>query len=91
MFSTPDAQERVSTAAIKIEGLITLSHGHVITLTVPGYKVKGTQTADLALSGATPNDGAYIDNIDSQGRRTRAYRIGEGHTATCSGDVSVSF
>jgi PKD repeat protein len=78
-----------------------------ITLSVRGYKVKGTQRADLTWAGATsasvdvfrngalitttPNDGAHTDNINRTGGATYTYRVCEVGTVTCSSNVSVTF
>jgi matrixin/fibronectin type III domain protein len=77
------------------------------TLTVRGYKVKGSQLADLAWSGlsggsvdiyrngavvsSTANDGAYTDNINKKGGGSYTYQACEAGTSTCTNSVSVSF
>ena len=78
-----------------------------ISLSVSGYKVKGTQTADLTWSGATStsvdvfrnnvkvvttaNDGAHTDNIGQKGGGSYTYRVCEAGTATCSTNVTITF
>ena len=78
-----------------------------ITLSAAGYKLRGTQHADLAWSGATStsvdvyrdgakitttaNDGAHTDNIGKSGGGTYTYRICEAGTVTCSNDATVVF
>jgi len=77
------------------------------TLTVRGYKVKGSQLADLAWSGlsgssvdiyrngasvsSTANDGAYTDNINKKGGGSYTYQACQAGTSTCTNNVSVSF
>jgi len=77
------------------------------TLTVRGYKVKGSQLADLAWSGlsgssvdiyrngavvsSTANDGAYTDNINKKGGGSYTYQACEAGTSTCTNSVSISF
>jgi hypothetical protein len=77
------------------------------TLTVRGYKVKGSQLADLAWSGlsggsvdiyrngavvsSTANDGAFTDNINKKGGGSYTYQTCEAGTSTCTNSVSVSF
>ncbi|MEO5824882.1 MAG: S8 family serine peptidase [Gemmatimonadales bacterium] len=78
-----------------------------ISLSASGYKVKGTQRADLSWSGAasssvdvfranskiatTTNDGAYTDNIGAKGSGSYTYQICEAGTTTCSNSVTVTF
>lgn len=78
-----------------------------ITLSATGYKVKGLQKADLSWDGATStnvdiyrdgalltttaNDGFHTDNIDSTGGGSYTYKLCEAGTATCSGEVTVTF
>jgi Matrixin len=77
------------------------------TLTVRGYKVKGSQLADLAWSGlsgssvdiyrngavvsSTANDGAYTDNINKKGGGSYTYQACEAGTSSCTNSVSISF
>ena len=76
-------------------------------LSATGYKVKGSQRADLVWSGAgssnvdvfrdnvkittTPNDGAYTDNINLKGPGSYTYRVCEAGTSTCSNNAAVVF
>ena len=78
-----------------------------ISLSATGYKVKGTQHADLSWSGATStnvdvfrndvkvtttaNNGVYTDNIGNKGNGTYTSKVCEAGTSTCSGEVTVSF
>ncbi|HEV2150590.1 MAG TPA: PKD domain-containing protein [Longimicrobiaceae bacterium] len=78
-----------------------------IRLSATGYKVKGTQHADLTWSGATStsvdvfrngarvattaNDGAHTDNIGKSGGGTYAYKVCEAGTTVCSNEASVTF
>lgn len=78
-----------------------------IVLSATGYKVKGSQRADLTWSGATstsvdvyrdgavvattPNDGAHTDNINRNGGGSYVYRLCEAGTTVCSNSVTVTF
>ncbi|MFO7587839.1 MAG: S8 family serine peptidase [Gemmatimonadota bacterium] len=77
------------------------------TLTATGYKVKGTQMADLFWSGATStnvdvyrggavivttaNDGFHTDNIGRKGGGSYTYKVCEAGTSTCSNEATVVF
>ena len=79
----------------------------VITLSATGYKVKGTQKADLIWSGATSadvdvyrddnkisttaNDGSYTDNINRKGRDSYTHKVCQAGTSTCSNVATVTF
>lgn len=81
--------------------------GGDFTMTANGYKVKGTQTADLSWSGAsgsdvdiyrdgaliatTANSGAYTDNIGVKGGGSYVYEVCESGSNTCSNQATVSF
>ena len=81
--------------------------GASITLSAPGYKVKGVQHVDLTWSGTSaasvdivrdgvvrvtvPNGGTYTDNIGQKGGGDYAYQVCEAGTAVCSNTVNVSF
>jgi extracellular elastinolytic metalloproteinase len=81
--------------------------GGGITLSITGYKVRGTQHADLTWSGATSstvdiyrdnavlttvtNSGAYTDNLNRKGGGSATYRVCEAGTSTCSSSVTVTF
>ncbi len=86
---------------------VTSSSTGGISLSATGYKVKGSQRADLTWSGAastnvdvfresskiatTANDGAYTDNIGAKGSGSYTYKICEAGTTTCSNSVTVTF
>ena len=88
---------------------VTVTSGSTggISLNVRGYKVKGTQTADLTWSGAsstsvdifrnnvkvvtTANDGAHTDNIGQKGGGSHTYRVCNAGTTTCSPNVTITF
>lgn len=88
---------------------VTVSSSTVgsIVLSATGYKVKGSQRADLTWSGATStsvdvyrdgavvattaNDGAHTDNINRNGGGSYVYRLCEAGTAVCSNSVTVTF
>ena len=75
-----------------------------ITLSVNGYKVKGTKTGDLSWTGAsgasvdvyrdgglvatTANDGAYTDSTGQKGGGSITWRVCEAGTTTCSNDAT---
>jgi hypothetical protein len=40
---------------------------------------------------ATPNDGAYTDNINARGSASYTYRVCLTGTSTCSNNVVVAF
>lgn len=77
-----------------------------ISLSVRGYKVKGTATVDLTWSGATStsvdvfrngtkitttaNDGAHTDSIGKVSG-TFTYKVCEAGTSTCSNEASTTF
>jgi len=77
------------------------------TLTVNGYKVKGSQTADLAWSNltatsvdiyrnsakiqTTANDGVATDNINRKGSGSYTYKVCAAGTTTCTNQAGVSF
>ena len=72
-----------------------------------GYKVKGSQHADLSWSGAsgasvdvfrdgakvatTANDGFYTHGPDIKGGGSATYKVCEAGTTACSNEVTVSF
>lgn len=78
-----------------------------ITLSASGYKVQGTQHADLFWAGATAtnvdvyrdgaviatttNDGTYTDNIGKKGGGSYVYQVCEAGTANCSNEATVTF
>ena len=78
-----------------------------ITLSAKGYKVKGTQHADLTWSGTavtsvdvyrngtkimtTANDGAHTDNTGNKGSGSYTYKVCEAGTTTCSNEATVTF
>ncbi len=86
---------------------VTVSGATAISLSASGYKVKGSQKADLTWSGAsgtsvdvyrnnvkiitTDNDGAHTDNINNKGGGSYTYRVCNAGTATCSNSVTVTF
>ena len=88
---------------------VTVSSGSTggFTLSATGYKVKGTQTADLTWAGATgasvdifrngvkvtttANDGSHTDNIGAKGGGSYTYKACEAGTSTCSNEASISF
>ena len=86
---------------------VTVSGATAISLSASGYKVKGSQKADLTWSGAsgtsvdvyrnnvkiitTDNDGAHTDNINNKGGGSYIYRVCNTGTATCSNSVTVTF
>ena len=98
------ASAQTQAAATSAAPTIAMSNA---TLTVRGYRVKGSQLADLAWSGlsggsvdiyrngavvsSTANDGAYTDNINKKGGGSYTYQICEAGTSTCTNSVSVSF
>jgi PKD repeat protein len=77
-----------------------------ITLSAVGYKVKGSQRADLRWDGSasssvdiyrngakittTINDGFYTDNITKRGHGSYTYQVCEGGTSNCSAKVTVA-
>ncbi len=81
--------------------------GGDLSLTVSGYKVKGSQMADLSWSGAsssdvdvyrngsviatTANDGAYTDTLNSKGGGVYDYQVCEAGTTTCSATYTLVF
>lgn len=83
------------------------SDGGSINLSATGYKVKGTQHADLSWDGTTStsvdvyrdgalvtttaNDGAYTDNTGNKGGGSATYQVCEAGTSTCSSEVTVTF
>jgi len=86
---------------------VSAGGGGGITLSATGYKVQGTQHADLTWSGATsptvvyrdnvivipgtPNDGFETENIGKKGAGTYVYKVCEAGTSTCSNDATVVF
>ena len=86
---------------------VTVSGATAISLSASGYKVKGSQKADLTWSGAsgtsvdvyrnnvkiitTDNDRAHTDNINNKGGGSYTYRVCNAGTATCSNSVTVTF
>jgi len=78
-----------------------------ISLSATGYKIKGTQYADLSWSGADsgsvdvyrdgvalvtiPNSGSYTDPINNKGGGTYSYQVCEAGTSTCSASTQVVF
>lgn len=76
-------------------------------LTVQGYKIKGSQTANLSWSGAssvtvdiyrngvrvtaTANDGEFTDKVNKKGNGTQTYMVCESGTSNCSNSVVASF
>jgi subtilisin family serine protease len=88
---------------------VTVSSGPTggFTLSATGYKVKGTQMADLLWSGATStnvdifrngvmvtttaNPGSYTDSIGAKGGGSYTYKACEAGTSTCSNEASISF
>ncbi len=85
---------------------VTEPAGGDITLTVTGYKSRGSLYADLAWSGATStnvdiyrngsfiattaNDGAYKDN-PGRGSGTFTYKVCEEGSSTCSNEATIAF
>ncbi len=77
------------------------------TLEATGYKIKGTQHADLKWSGAvstnvdvlvdgvvvttTANDGAYTHNFNTKGGGSYTLRVCETNSSTCSNTVTVTY
>jgi len=86
---------------------VTVSGATGISLNASGYKVKGSQKADLTWSGAsgtavdvyrnnamiitTANDGAYTDPINNKGGGSYTYRVCNAGSTTCSNTVTVTF
>lgn len=78
-----------------------------VALSVNGYKVKGSQMADLTWSGATgtdvdiyrdgsvitttANDGAYTDALNTKGGGVYDYQVCEAGTTTCSSTYTLVF
>jgi chitodextrinase len=78
-----------------------------ILLSATGYKIKGSQYADLKWAGATStkveiyrnnvriavtaNDGAYVDGTTKKGGGSATYMVCEAGTSTCSNAVTVTF
>lgn len=86
---------------------VSVSSGSTaISLSVSGYKVRGTATVDLTWSGATStsvdvfrngakitttaNDGAHTDSIGKVSG-TFTYKVCEAGTSTCSNEASATF
>ena len=78
-----------------------------LTLQGRGYKVKGSQFADLTWSGfgsgsidvyrdgkrvaTTPNDGAHTDAVNRKGGGSSTYKVCAASTSTCSNLITVQF
>ena len=78
-----------------------------ISVNVTGYKVKGSQRADVAWAGATStsvdiyrdgtkivttaNDGDYTDAIGKKGPGAYMYVVCEAGTTTCSNSIGIAF
>lgn len=83
------------------------SSGGGITLSATGYKIRGTQHADLTWSGATStnvdvlrngalivttaNDGTHTDNINRSGGGSYTYKLCEAGSSNCSNEVTITF
>jgi serine protease len=94
-------------AAASVTKAITVSGGGRISISARGYKVKGLQKADLGWAGAsasnvdvyrngarivtTPNDAAYVDDINGKGSESYTYKICDAGTVTCSDNAVVVF
>lgn len=86
---------------------VVASTSQVPTLNASGYKIKGSQRADLTWSGfattsidvyrngtrvtTTANDGVWTDLINAKGGGTYTYKACGTGTSTCSAQVTVSF
>jgi hypothetical protein len=93
--------------AVAIEAAPQAPIASGISVQVTGYKVKGSQKADLTWSGATsssvdiyrdgtkfvttPNDGAYTDALNRKGSAAYTYVVCEAGTTTCSSPSGISF
>lgn len=102
-----DTSGNVGSAATVSVTVDNSTSGGGITLSASGYKVKGTQHADLSWSGATStnvdvyrdgavitttaNDGFHTDNIGQKGGGSYVYQVCEAGTATCSNEATVNF
>ncbi|MCZ6866776.1 MAG: PKD domain-containing protein, partial [Chloroflexi bacterium] len=89
------------------ETTATVSETSGITLSAPGYKLKGLHKADLVWSGptstnvdvyrdgsiiaTTPNNGFYTDNIDQRGGGSYTYKVCQEGPSTCSNEATVTF
>jgi subtilisin family serine protease len=103
MLSVTDNDSASSSATQSV----TVSGATGISLSATGYKVKGSQKADLTWSGAsgtavdvyrddvkiitTDNDGAHTDHINNKGGGSYSYRVCTAGTMTCSNTVTVTF
>ena len=92
---------------LSVTSLVTTPTASSILLTARGYKVKGSQRADLLWSGATSstvdvyrdgarilltaNDGRETDLLNRKGGGTYTYKLCQAGTTTCSATVTVTF
>lgn len=81
--------------------------GDDFTLSLNGYKVKGSKVVDLTWAGSsadnvdiyrdgslivqTVNDGFYTDNIGGKGGGSYSYQVCEAGTSACSSTMTFTF